>query len=89
MEFIEEGNHQLDAVFAEASSWRFATLGDGNNLVLDEPKTVKSYCAGSKHYSGHPAQGFTITRSELGFPPYKPRDLETELAPRILLVTTW
>ena len=73
MEFIEEEKHQLDAVCAEASSWRFATLGDGNNLVLDESKTVKSYWAGSKHYSGHPALGFTITRSELGFPPHKPK----------------
>ena len=78
LEAIAGNKHDLDAIVAKSSSWRF-TLGDGNVLVVDESGIAQSFWTGSKFYSGHPSQGFAVIRSEPGFS-HKKRDEKTDLA---------
>lgn len=78
LETVDHRKHELDAIVAEAASWRFV-LGDGNVLIMDVSKTAQYSWVGSKFYNGHPSRGFAVIRSEPGFC-HEPRDVETELA---------
>jgi hypothetical protein len=77
LETVDHKKHELDAIVAEAASWRFL-LGDGNVLVMDVSKTAQYSWIGSKYYNGHPSHGFAVIRSEPGFR-HEPKDVESEL----------
>ncbi|MCJ1283465.1 hypothetical protein MMC26_002794 [Xylographa opegraphella] len=79
LETVEAKEAELEEIVARAAGWRFP-LGNGNTLVLDESRTVRSTWMGLNRFRGRPQGSIQSTDCALFPEPYQ----TPKLKPRIV-----